>query len=264
MIYHQLKVPKRQDHSSIWVSKQSVLKNVYKNSDDILINDNSKIRKMELDFDNYLNIKIIESKTILNHFELTQINHTDINSFQVPMQTGFFHDKSGSAPIKFFGDTCNNFNNDHSFQLTKISLSTYLREYLNQQKLLKWREMENLNIEERQNSQNEIMASKVVSVVLSILTTIYKCEDCKCPVLLDEGFSICTNCSAVTIEVYCMKDGNMNFSVIDQNLLISLELLQSIAKRSMAFVKSLSIKTLTFEYNPNDMVVAVITESGKQ
>lgn len=124
--------------------------------------------------------------------------------------------------------------------------------------------MENLNIEERQNSQNEIMTSKIVSVVLSILTTIYKCEDCKCPVLLDEGFSICTNCSAVTIEVYCMKDGNMNFSVIDQNLLISLELLQSIAKRSMAFVKSLSIKTLTFEYNPNDMVVAVITESGKQ
>ena len=220
MIYHQLNVPKRQDHSSIWVSKQSVLKNVYKNSDDILINDNSKIRKMELDFDNWLNIKVTEIKSILNHFEFTQINYIDINSFQIPMRTGFFHDKSGSVPITFFGYTCNNFNNDHSFQLTKMSLSKYESERLfksTEVAEVTGVEMENLNIEERQNSQNEIMTSKIVSLVLKILTTTYKCEDCKCPVLLDEGFFVCRNCSAVTIEIYCMKDDNMKCVVIDQN-----------------------------------------------
>ena len=115
-----------------------VLKNNKKNSDDILINDSSKIRKMELDFDKYLNIEITEIKTILNQYSLyqrvnvvglitglSQIKYTDINGCQVPMRTGFLHDKSGSVPITFFGDTSNNINNDQSFQLINISLSKY-------------------------------------------------------------------------------------------------------------------------------------------
>ena len=54
-------------------------------------------------------------------------------------------------------------------------------------------EMENLDIERRQKSQNDVMPCKIVSVFLSTLV------DCKCPVLLD--FATCTNFSAVTIEM---------------------------------------------------------------
>ena len=47
-----------------------VLKNVKKSSDDILINDSSKIRKMELDFDKCLDIEITEINSILNQYSL--------------------------------------------------------------------------------------------------------------------------------------------------------------------------------------------------
>ena len=43
-----------------------VLKNVRKNSNDILINHSSNIRMMELDFNKCLNIEITKIKTILN------------------------------------------------------------------------------------------------------------------------------------------------------------------------------------------------------
>lgn len=39
-------------------------------------------------------------------------------------------------------------------------------------------EMENLNMEGRQKSQNEVMIFKIVSLVLSTLTTTYICVDC--------------------------------------------------------------------------------------
>ena len=57
--------------------------------------------------------------------ELTQIKHTDVNDFQVPLQTGFLHDKSGSAPITFFIDTCNSDANEQFFQVTNTSSSKY-------------------------------------------------------------------------------------------------------------------------------------------
>lgn len=92
------------------------------------------------------------------------------------MQTGFLHEKLWSAPILFFGDTCNNFNNDQSFQLASMSLSKYKSD-----KILKSTDatkvtgakMENRNMEERRKSLNEVMACKIVSVVLSTLTTTY-------------------------------------------------------------------------------------------
>ena len=49
-----------------------VLKNVIKNSGNILINGSSKIRKMEIDFDKCLNIEITETKTIFSHCSLYQ------------------------------------------------------------------------------------------------------------------------------------------------------------------------------------------------
>ena len=164
---------------------------------------------MELGFDKCLDIEITEIKTILNQYNLyqrptveglitglTQIKYTEINCCQVPMPTGFLYDKSGSAPIEFFGDTCNNINNDQSFQLTKKSLSKYKSDrILKSTEITKVMgfEMESFNIDGRQKSQNEITMCKIVSVVLSTLTTTYKCADCKCPVLFDEGFASCTN-----------------------------------------------------------------------
>ena len=80
--YHQLKVAKGKGYTSIWIFKQKilkneqlncchifeelntsttigcVLKNVEKSSDDILINDSCKIRKMKLCFNKFLNIEI--------------------------------------------------------------------------------------------------------------------------------------------------------------------------------------------------------------
>ena len=112
------------------------------------------------------------------------------------------------------------------------------------------------------------MTCKIVSVVLNTLTATNKCADCTCPVLLDEGFATCTNCSAVMIEMYCVKDDKVKCVVIDQNsklkkhILVSLELLQSITKRSIQ--NKMAPKTLTVEYNPNDMVVVVIKEFGEQ
>ena len=267
-----------------------VLKNVKKNSDDILINDSSKIRKMELDFDKCLDIEITEINTILNQYSLyqiptveglvtglTQIKYTDKNCCQVPMRTGFLHDKSGSAPNTFFGDTCNNINNDQSLQLTNKSLSKYKSDrMLKSTEITKVMgvEMESFNIDGRQKSQNEITTCKIVSVVLSTLTTTYKCADCKCPVLLDEGFVTCTNCSGVIIEMHCVKNDKEEGVVIDQDskskkhTLISLELLQIISKtliqNKVAFAKLVIAKTRTVEYNPNDMVVVVIKESEEQ
>ena len=49
-----------------------VLKNVKKDSDDILLNDRSKIRKVEIDFDKCLNIEATGIKTILNQYGLQQ------------------------------------------------------------------------------------------------------------------------------------------------------------------------------------------------
>ena len=138
-----------------------------------------------------------------------------MNGCQVPMQTGFLHDKSVSAPITFFGDTCNNINKNQSFQLTNISLSKYKSDrILNSTEITKVMgvQMKSFNIGGRQKSQNEIMMCKIVSV-----TTTYKCPDCNCPVLLDEGFATCTNCSAVMIEIYCVKDDKVKCVVIDQN-----------------------------------------------
>ena len=45
-----------------------------------------------------------------------QIKHTDINVFQVSMQTGFLNDKSGSAPVTFLGNVYINVKNDQSLQ----------------------------------------------------------------------------------------------------------------------------------------------------
>ena len=72
--------------------------------------------------------------------------------------------------------------------------------------------MENLNDKRRKKCQNKFMPFKIA---LSLLTTTYKYADRKCPVLLD--FASCTNCSAVTIEMYCMKDDKVKCVVIDQN-----------------------------------------------
>ena len=49
-----------------------VLKNVNKNNADIIINDSTNTRKMQLDFDKCLNIEITEIKTILNQYSLYQ------------------------------------------------------------------------------------------------------------------------------------------------------------------------------------------------
>ena len=79
----------------------------------------------------------------------------------------------------------------------------------------------------RTRDVKKVITCKIFSAVLSKLTTTYKCVDCKCPLLLDKGFATCANCSPVMIE---------------KNILILLELLQSITKRSiqnkMAFVSN--------------------------
>lgn len=69
-----------------------------------------------------------------------QIKHTDINVFQVSMQTGFLNDKSGSAPVTFLGNVYINVKNDQSLQWANISLSKYKLDRIlkNQQELLKW------------------------------------------------------------------------------------------------------------------------------
>ena len=51
-------------------------------------------------------------------------------------------------------------------------------------------------------------------------------------------------------------------SKLKKHILVSLELLQSITKRSIQ--NKMAPKTLTVEYNPNDMVVVVIKEFGEQ
>ena len=116
--------------------------------------------------------------------------------------------------------------------------------------------MENFNTYGCQKCQNEIMTCRIVSVVLNLSTTTYKWVNCKCPVLLDECFATFTNCSAVMIKIYCMKDNKVKCFAIDQNskskknILISLEFLQSITKKSVQ----------------NEMVVMVVVvtrESGE-
>ena len=93
----------------------------------------------------------------------------------MPARPGFLYDKSGSAPITFFGDTFNNINNDQSFQLTNITLSKYKSDrVLKSTEITKVMgiEMESFNIDGRQKSENEIMTCKIISVVLSTLTSV--------------------------------------------------------------------------------------------
>ena len=49
------------------------------------------------------------------------------------------------------------------------------------------------------------------------MTCKYKYADYKSPVLLDKNFATCTNCSTVTIEIYCMKNDKVKCVAINQN-----------------------------------------------
>ena len=43
-----------------------------------------------------------------------------------------------------------------------------------------------------------------------------KYANCKCSVLLEEGFATCTNCSVDIIEMYCMKYDKLKCIFIDK------------------------------------------------
>lgn len=78
----------------------------------------------------------------------------------------------------------------------------------------------------------------------------------------------------MTIKMYCRKDDKVKCVVIDQNIeskkkcIDIIRLNESITKRSIqikcVFLNPLMTKALTAEYNPNDMIVVVIAESGEQ
>ena len=253
--------------------------------DDILINNCTKVSKITLDFNKVKDAVYSDIKSVINEFSLyTRVNikgkitnlsvatENDVGGTMMAIITAIIHDESGFALLTIYGDICDVVKDQKCYDICNLSLSKYkLDRILKNTEISKLREIDDLdlNVEGRDIGQNIIKNSKIILVNSKSLNVNYKCPECKNEILIEKDFATCNNCNIFMVKSFCIKDGKVRCvfqSDVKENftLMIPLFLLQGITKQSIdkksLFLQSLKTQHVTVQYDPNDMVVKLLTD----
>ena len=254
---------------------------------DIIINDSSKVSKSALNFQRSKEIKYFDINSIINEFSLyTRVNikgkttdlsiptESEVKGTMMAIKTAIIHDQSGFAPITFFGDIlCDTLENDKCYDFQNLSLSKYRSDrILKTTEITKFVEIDDLqiNTEGRATNSNIIKRGKIVLVNSKSLIIKYKCPECKNDIRIEEDFATCDSCDIFTVKSLCVKDDKV--SCVFQSdvkerlaLMVPIDMLKEITEQNIdnknQFMQSLMTKTLTAQYDPNDMVVRLLTNT---
>ena len=253
--------------------------------DDIIINDSSKVSKSVLNFQRSKEIKYHDINSIINEFSLyTRVNvkgkitdlgapkESEVNSTMMAIKTAIIHDKSGFAPITFFGDVlCDVLENDKCYDFQNLSLSKFRSD-----RILKTTEITNIaeiddlqiNVEGRTTNSNIIKCGKIVLINAKSLNIKYKCPECKNDIRIEEDFATCDSCDIFTVKSFCVKDDKVRCVFQSDakerlSLMVPIDMLKQVTKQNIdnknQFLQSHVTKHLTAQYNANDMVVRLLT-----
>ena len=157
------------------------------------------------------------------------------------------------------------------YDICNLSLSKYKSDsILKTTEITKLNEIDDLdlNAEGREIDQNIIKNGKIILVKAKSLKVKYKCPECKNEILIERDSSTCNNSDIPKVKSFCIKDYKAR--CVFQNdvkerfrLMIPLFLLQENTKQRIdkknLFLQSLMTQHVTVQYDPNDMVVKLLT-----
>lgn len=211
-------------------SSGCMIKRFTKSDEDVMIDDQSTISKIDLSFDKCTTVTVNPIRKIINEFrlydkvnikafitDLSPAENTESNGRMLPMQTGYVHDESGTCPITIFGECCGKVENNKSYLFTQLNLSRF-----RSTRLLKSTEitkievitMDEIDLQNRINTKSTEVACQIVSVQLDTLREKILCPDCKSEILIKAGLGTCDTCTSLHAESVCIKESNVKFVIL--------------------------------------------------
>ena len=261
------------------------------NDNDILMNDCTKTSKIPFEFNKAKDAVYSDIQSAINEFslytrvsikrkitDLSVATENDVGGIMMAIETSIIHDQSGFAPLTIFGYICDVVKDEECYDICNLSLSKYKSDHiLKTTETTKLKEIDDLdlNVEGR-----EIKNGKIILVNSKSLNLRYKCPECKNEILIEKDFATCNNCDMVTVKSFCIKDDKVRCLFQSDlkeifTLIFPLFLLQEITKQSIGktkqsigkkslFLQSLMTEHVTVQYDPNDMVVKLLTNVEEQ
>ena len=170
---------------------------------------------------------------------------------------------------QYFVDICDVEKDEKYYDICNLSLTKYkVDRILKTTEMTKLKEIDDLdlNVEGRETEQNIIKNGKIILVNSKSVNVEYKSPECKNELLIEKDFAICNNCDIFTVKSFCIKDDKVRCvfqSDVKERftLIIPLFLLQ---EKKSVFLQSLMTQYLTVQYDPNDMVVKLLTNIEEQ
>ena len=152
-----------------------------------------------------------------------------------------------------------------------ITYQIYVGPYTHFTEITKLKEIDDLdlNVEGREIGENITENGKIILVNSKSLNVKCKCPECKNEILIEKDFATCSNYEIFTVKSFCIKDNKLRCvfqSYVKERftLMIPLFLLQEITTQSIdkksPFLQSLMTQLVTVQYDPNDMVVKLLTK----